>query len=60
MRSWMCAIDGLAAVVTIAAVSTSSPFGPIQFSHRPANAIGPPPLRRTNQGRFFSPSRFHS
>ena len=47
-------------VVTIAAVSCSSPFGPIQLSHRPAKAKGPPPLRRTKYGRFFSPSRFHS
>jgi hypothetical protein len=30
----------LARVVTIAAVSNSSPFGPVQVSHRPANASG--------------------
>ena len=39
--------SGSPSVVTIAAVSCSSPFGPIQLSHSPANAIGPPPFRRT-------------
>ena len=34
-------------VVTIAAVSCSSPFGPIQVSHSPAKAIGPPSRGRT-------------
>jgi len=34
-------------VVTIAAVSTSSPFGPVQVSHSPAKAIGVPAFGRT-------------
>ena len=37
----------LAVVVTIAAVSISSPFGPIQLSHSPAKAIGCPDFSRT-------------
>ena len=47
MRSWICAIGRLAAVVTIAALSISSPFGPLHVSHSPAKATGPPPLRLT-------------
>ena len=49
-----------AVVVTIAAVSISSPFGPIQLSHSPANATGPPPLRRTKYGCLRVPYRSHS
>ena len=40
------AIAALACVVTMAAVSISSPFGPIQVSHSPAKAIGPPAVGR--------------
>jgi hypothetical protein len=39
-------------VVTMQAVSTSSPFGPIQVSHNPAKAIGPPRRGRTKWGRL--------
>jgi hypothetical protein len=44
IRPWMSFSVALASVVTIAAVSTSSPFGPIQLSHNPANANGAPSL----------------
>jgi len=37
----------VAAVVMMTAVSISSPFGPIQVSHSPANAIGCPCRGRT-------------
>jgi hypothetical protein len=36
-----------AVVVTMVAVSISSPLGPIQLSQRPAKAIGPLSLGRT-------------
>ena len=42
MRSCSGASCGSPRVVTMAAVSISSPFGPIQVSHKPAKAIGPP------------------
>ena len=37
----------LARVVTMAAVSSSSPLGPIHVSHSPAKANGPPDLAVT-------------
>src|SRR5260221_3056612 len=46
MRSWIGARARFAMVVTMQAVSTSSPLGPDQVSHNPANAIGPPPRGR--------------
>ncbi len=46
MRSWIGASVLLARVVTIAAVSNSSPLGPVQVSHKPANASGAPVLTR--------------
>jgi len=42
MRSWMALSVLLARVVTIVPVSSSSPFGPVQVSHRPAKASGSP------------------
>ena len=39
-------------VVTIAAVSTSSPLGPVQVSHRPAKASGAPDFARTTCGHM--------
>ena len=49
-----------ARVVTIAAVSISSPFGPVQVSHNPAKAIGPPAFGRTKYGCLRAPAAFHS
>src|SRR5215472_11844899 len=40
MRGWIADSVRLAAVVTMAAVSSSSPLGPVQVSHKPAKASG--------------------
>ena len=47
MRSWIGTSVRLARVVTMAAVSSSSPFGPVQVSHSPAKASGAPDLACT-------------
>ena len=60
MRSWIGVSVRLAGVVTMAAVSISSPFGPIQVSHRPAKAIGCRRFGRTTNGRLRSPCSVHS
>ena len=49
MRGWMCATTGLAAVVTIAQLRSSSPSGSLgsrQAVRRPANANGSPVAAR--------------
>ncbi len=49
-RSWSTAMSGPAAAVTIATVSTSSPFGPLQVSATPAKATGRPSARWMKYG----------
>jgi hypothetical protein len=43
-------------VVMMIAVSISSPFGPIQVSHSPAKAIGPPSRGRAHAIGAFAVS----
>jgi hypothetical protein len=60
MRSWIGASRRFAVVVTMQAVSNSSPFGPIQVSHSPANATGAALRVRTQNARLRPTSDFHS
>ena len=60
MRPWMSATARLALVVTIAAVSISSPSGPVHVSHRPAKASGAPDPARTKYGTLRPATDFHS
>jgi len=45
-RGWIAAETALATVVTMQAVSTSSPLGPVHVSQSPASAIVAPSARR--------------
>jgi len=60
MRGCSVARSRLAAAVTMAAVSSSSPWGPIQVSHSPAKATGARSFGRTQKARLRPASSFHS